>query len=723
MGMAFRNSGPCSRGLWLALCAALLWLVPFSAHAAPKDNLQFDLFLGFSSANEMREGGWSPVIFEIENDGPTFTGTIELSGGDFNAGQSRFTTVELPTNTRKRVLMTAYGSQYGQWNARLLDERKRVRAERLSIQPRVVNSDGILLGCLPMTFAGMPGFPELKNPQDQRLVAARMETAHFPDSPLPLEGLDALYLNSGKVTDIRPPQAMALVNWVRGGGRLILAVEQLSDVNGTPWLQQFLPMEFTDVRNQKVDEALSSWLTGPLRTYTRPVMKRLTNPASQNHFVTEDHVYRRQPSDNSLGNSTMAVATGTLRDAVVLAQAGDVPLIVQAPRGKGSVTVLTFSPEREPFKSWKNRTWFWARMLEAPSAWFETEQYGYGGWSVDEVFGALIDSRQVRKLPVGWLLALLVVYLIVIGPLDQYWLKKINRQMLTWITFPAYVALFSLLIWYIGYRLRAGETEWNELHVVDVLPRGDQADFRGRTFASIYSSINSWYALKSDQAVSAVRGEVVQMSRGGQSGSGFRATQTGSGYRADIYVPVWSSLLYVCDWMQPDSMPFMARHDRDSNKLTVENFLGVPLNDIRAVIDSKVYAVGNLKPNEKREIDLQEAGSQSLNQFVMQTAGGFPAAVESRRSQFGGGNQGRIENRALTATVASFIGELNLTYDHRGFTAPAGFDLSPQARRGDTILLAFAPNHSFTKPINDFTPIRSQRDTLLRLVIPARNQK
>ena len=54
----------------------------------------------------------------------------------------------------------------------------------------------------------------------------------------------------------------------------------------------------------------------------------------------------------------------------------------------------------------------------------------------------MIDSRQVRKLPVEWLLLLLVVYLIVIGPFDQWWLKKINRQMLTWITFPTYVVLF-----------------------------------------------------------------------------------------------------------------------------------------------------------------------------------------------------------------------------------------------------------------------------------------
>ena len=51
----------------------------------------------------------------------------------------------------------------------------------------------------------------------------------------------------------------------------------------------------------------------------------------------------------------------------------------------------------------------------------------------------MMDSRQVHKLPVGWLLLLLLVYLVVIGPFDRFWLKRIGKPMLTWITFPCYV--------------------------------------------------------------------------------------------------------------------------------------------------------------------------------------------------------------------------------------------------------------------------------------------
>ena len=140
----------------------------------------------------------------------------------------------------------------------------------------------------------------------------------------------------------------------------------------------------------------------------------------------------------------------------------------------------------------------------------------------------MIDSRQVHKLPVEWLLLLLLVYLAVIGPLDQYWLKRIGRPMLTWITFPTYVVLFSLLIYFIGHKLRAGESEWNELHVVDILPNGERAELRGQTYASVYSPANQKYTSKAGRssprsAASSLAGSAADSPASG-SASGSRAT-------------------------------------------------------------------------------------------------------------------------------------------------------------------------------------------------------
>ena len=221
---------------------------------------------------------------------------------------------------------------------------------------------------------------------------------------------------------------------------------------------------------------------------------------------------------------------------------GNTPLLIQKlHRGRGSVKLLTFSPEREPFPAMENRALFWSKVLEMPTSGSETA--GYGGWSLDGVFGALIDSRQVRKLPVEWLL-LLLVYLIVIGPFDQWWLKKINRQMLTWITFPTYVVLFSLLIYFIGYKLRAGETEWNELQVVDVLPRGQRqgcvADLRLSLFLrQCQLSTRLHPASRSRRAILRLPARRVAGSEGGRrEASRANVEQRGNVFRAESSCPL-----------------------------------------------------------------------------------------------------------------------------------------------------------------------------------------
>ena len=46
--------------------------------------------------------------------------------------------------------------------------------------------------------------------------------------------------------------------------------------------------------------------------------------------------------------------------------AEDTPLIITANRGRGRITVLMFSPEREPFRSWKNLPTFWSKLADVP---------------------------------------------------------------------------------------------------------------------------------------------------------------------------------------------------------------------------------------------------------------------------------------------------------------------------------------------------------------------
>src|SRR5262249_40364979 len=120
-------------------------------------------------------------------------------------------------------------------------------------------------------------------------------------------------------------------------------------------------------------------------------------------------------SDPTFEKTSLQVAVGTVRNGEVQTSAGGTPLIVTSHEGRGRVTALLFSPEREPVRSWKNLPSFWAKLTEVPPGLYATQNnYPRAGYSIDGVFGAMIDSKQIRKLPVEWLLLLLIVYLVVI---------------------------------------------------------------------------------------------------------------------------------------------------------------------------------------------------------------------------------------------------------------------------------------------------------------------
>ncbi len=697
---------------FVSRCFLLLVLFFFCSKASA---VRFDVFVGFNGI--VPEGNWIPVACEIQNDGPPFSGTIEISSS-MSRGQARRIPLELSVGATKRVIVPIFSSsRYSTWTARLVNERGKTIAEQ-NLGHEYVKNLGYntpFITSLSRTVAGAPVLPQAKNRNqpEQMPVVARLQAVLFPDNPIALEGMSTLYLNSESALDLKMPQVQALLAWIDGGGHLIVCAENTTDVNALTWLKNLLPCDLGSTLSVKpgnkfdaiVHDGFGSAIAG-----------------KQNKRESSDSIGGFE-SDAKFANASLSIIDSTVRDGIVLLSADGKPLVVQKHMGRGRVTVLTFSAEREPFLSWKNRDWFWARLADIPVKHFETTDFSYyAGPSIDSVFGAMVDSKQVRKLPLTWLLVLLLIYLIVIGPFDHWWLKKINRPMLTWITFPTYVICFSGLIYFIGFKLRAGDSEWNEIHVVDVLPQtqSDKTVLRGRTFASIYSPSNARYAIASDQPFATFRGEFMANNYGrGKETSEADVIQRGNAFAAEISVPVWTSQMCVSDWLDAAENPLTVEISRAGSKIqvTVANTLDHSLKDLHLVFQGRVYTIGELAKGEKL-FTFEVNQGVALRDFVRSHGNNFRTAVQQRQNTFGD-NRVTIANIPLSTMAASFFSQLNeQSNSYENFVAPDGFDLSRWADDGYTILLAWDPDHSFVKPINRFSPRRQHRDTLLRVIIP-----
>lgn len=718
--------GRARRAMRHILICGLLFLLVLSAQA----ELRFNVSVGYDGV--ARESTWLPITCELQNDGPPLAGFIEVTSGAYGKGQAQRVPIELPTGTLKRVIIPVFsaGRYQSGWDVRLVDSRGRLIEESLTSRPRQsIGWETKLIGSLSRTAAGTVALRSIKrNQPDVQPMAVRFQPTTFPDNPLVLEGLDAIYLNSEVATSLRTDQVNALVAWMRAGGHLIVAIEQVTDVTGLAWMREILPCEPKEIVGVALHPELQEWIEHGT-TVTNFVgsprgQKKNTSVPTE---VSTATAFEDLRTDTVFEAAEIRVAKGNLRDGRVVIASGELPLMVTANRGFGRVTALMFSPEREPFKSWKNLATFWTRLAEVPLELYVssdyTQNYGYG-LGVDGLFGALIDSRQVHKLPVGWLLLLLLVYLAVIGPVDRIWLKKINRPMLTWITFPCYVVLFSGLIYLIGYRLRAGESEYNELHVVDVLARGNRAELRGRTYASIYSPANARYPMQSELPFATLRGEYLT-ARGGETSEKGSLLHTGDNFRAEVFVPVWTSQLYLSDWWSAADTPLAGSLTSSNGQwhLTVKNFTGKTIPEARLAFGKKIFTLGLIPANEPKSFVVGSAEwGEELPDFVRNAAQEYRSAVQQRQYAFGHRDSGIIDDSAKATVVASLLGEVGRTRNDAQFVSSPGLDVSAAVRQGEAVLFAWATNSA---PVPALTTLKTKRtavSTLWRVPIIPQTQ-
>ncbi len=669
--------------------------------------VRFDVFMGFSG--KARNGEWFPVTVEIENDGPTFNGEIEIKPSSFKEQSIRYT-IELPNNTRKRLSIPVFNNSSYRWNAKLLNDGKVVsRNDNLRIDSIPWFSK--LFAAVSGQQSSGPVLPETRfknNNANRRFspVVVNIQADIFPDNPVTLHGLSSLYLNSKRAINFRAEQASAVSIWVRSGGHLILGVDQPSDITGTPWLRELLNTQFGLMQNLEVGPLIRDWLSNA--------------------------GYPMGAIDEEFNTNFLNATPVRLKDGKTVMSFDGETLIANANRGLGQVTILGFNPEREPIRSWENRAWLWARLADIDSEWFVSEKppRDYGRMNVDGLYGMMIDSRQVSKLPVIWLILLLITYLVIIGPVDRIWLKRINKQMLTWLTFPIYVIFFSFLIYYIGYRLRAGQLEINELHIVDVLP-GDQVALRGRSYASIYSPSNKDYLMGGSLALGAFRNESSSFSNGAGNQPLIIGLSPGK-LEAKARIPIWTSRLFSSEWVSGSEVNIQAsvtKQNVDTYQLEILNGLRKPIVGAafvalqRIVYDESI----NITPGERGLLELKRSDSK-VRDVISGFSSNIRNSIQLRNRAFGNAELSRMDLGLMNIVTGSFPGMLELEgikqfkKDVNQFDSSGGMDISEYLERDGSVLFVFVEDQSPISSTGLFESKLRKSHSLYRIPIKLLNK-
>lgn len=630
---------------WLAALAALVILPAATAGAA---DLGFEgVRVGFSGAardNLFKLGAWTPVWIQIRGGPARFDGTLEVEVPDDDGIPTIVRQpVDVPAAELTRIVAyTRPGSGNVEVSLRLIDDRGRVaaraRSSTLGVTTDPVLPEEPLLIAMGQPqglelIERLPGFNAERKRGLSSVTLARVDPTLGP-APGRWYGYDGalavvLDTNDRALMDELKLRGQALVDWVARGGHLVVAV-------GGNW------------------QAVLDSVLGPVLPAVLAGQERLSTLEGLDTFAgSTSNPITPAGSPPSLVTKLEQIES---RGGKTLAAVGPVPLVVRGAHGFGRVTLVAVDVDQKPFSEWKDRPLFWVRALDLhrPAVGESAETLQMGGGRLYQTSAGDLASllRQgleqfpgVRLVPFGWVAFCVFVYILLIGPGDYLFLKKVVKRMeLTWLTFPLIVVSVSLAAYVAAYALKGRELRVNKVDVLDVDQSAGTSGpvvSRGTTFVNLFSPQNR------DYDVSIVPREIAPESPGadpaggedpktlapgtemllswmGVPESGFGGMSGGGqvGFTAGAYsyqppgrherlkglrVPIWSTKMLTGRWYGPTApvaASDLAPVGTDRLSGTVTNRLPVPLVDAVVAFERHVYLLGTLAPGSTVRVEL-----------------------------------------------------------------------------------------------------------------------
>lgn len=415
-------------GIFAVAIGLAAWLLGAPAMAQAQTTppgIQVSAVAGFDGY--VRAGAWLPITVTLENSGPDVDVRVEaampLSFGEPQAYSSR---VSMPNQSRKLVTLYVPMRNYSTYVNVVVYEGSRLLAEtRANIQQ--IEATDLMYGVL----AGSPSaFYPLRSmaPLTGSAYLAELTVEQLPPITTAWRTLDVLVVSNVDTGQLSAAQVQALTGWVLQGGRLVVAT-------GPDW--------------QKTISGLSALL---------PATVSGTDTLTNADAITA--AYAGSAVEGDLPIAVLQPAA----DSEVMLVDGNQPLIVSKNMGYGRVTMLAFDPALAPLNGYAEIDRLYQPLLSmvndrpswstAPRNWYNAEQ-------------AVITIPGIG-LPAWWMIcAFMVVYIIVVGPLNWMVLRVIKRRGLAWVTIPVLVMLFTAGAYVIGANQRGNRPVVHQLAVVE----------------------------------------------------------------------------------------------------------------------------------------------------------------------------------------------------------------------------------------------------------------
>jgi len=418
---------------------------PVFAKAA--QNITADILIGFDG--HCKFGRWVPIHVVLQSEEAEFSGTLLISYShtevslpvELSPGAQKSFSTQLFIND-KDVNQEAVFS--------LIPEE--ADSGQILLETRKLNcSSGSIIGVITDTPSAFLKLNALQPRNSSFITFLSPET--FPKNSIGLQSLDALFIANTYSDFLGYDQIQAVKLWTAQGGHLIFG-------GGAQWglaaagFEDVLPYEIT---GSKTIELLSGF--------------SIFDPD-----FSLDHV---------------VLVEGTLPEgSEILLSDHQNTLVSQRPLGSGYVSMLSFDPNISGFRNWGQAGLFYDYLLQSVPENFDLGLISDWHSAIEAAY-----IFQNQELPAPWMvLAILGIYVLLLGPTNFWALRKVGKPEWAWVTIPLIAVILSGIFMSMAWDFRGTKSQINQLAVVNQYADHDQAYVNG--FVGVFTPMQAYYQLE-----------------------------------------------------------------------------------------------------------------------------------------------------------------------------------------------------------------------------------
>jgi hypothetical protein len=557
---------------WLLLLSCIMALAASSAPARvvaqEQPPITLDVRVGYEGA--YRLGEWFPVSVSIGNDGPDLRGVLEWTFTGQADEQVFRQAIDLPRGSRKRVMLEVFARDFARTSQlRLLDGENPLVTQDISLDSA---DEGVfLIGVLSSDPAMLNSLNSLQVTGFSSARVRHLDVADLPEHTALLRGLNALFLHDIDSAALSPAQRDALGLWVSLGGQLFVS-GGVGGQKSTAGLADLLPVQVGGTLAQGDLAALAGFAG----------VSALANSAAA-----------LSPAQPRAGAEQLLPGSG---------------LLFRWRYGSGLVTFSAF--DFASLRGWASESTLWGKLLVQQS----TLDPGYGArlsqTSLLERGGLRLPALNLPST--GVVLAFLLLYVLVIGPINYLVLRQMRRLEWAWLSIPLVVLVFSCGLYAVGVGLRGGQSQLSQAAIVQGAEGQPRAFATG--FVGLFSPRRASYTV-GFPAQTLVGGTPVRFTQSNQFDA-VVADETGA-RSIRVLADVVSVSTFVAEQMVdlPVAIQSSLTSDAAGFRGEVRNTGAGALEDVLLVRGDTFARLGTLPPGTSQQVD-----ANSVEQ-------GFPASV------------------------------------------------------------------------------------------------